>query len=116
VTPQTIATILSGVRLSLVSEKQTQADIAEFFTGRGIEFTREHRLSDSDIPDFMVGSVVIEVKANRAKANQTTRQLERYAEHPEVSAIILVSNRAMNVPSRINEKPVLLLSTGRAWL
>lgn len=119
-TPKTLAITLSGARFSLVSEKKTQDDIEAFLTGRCIDFSREHRMlatdGKTDIPDFMVGGILVEVKANGASAGPTIRQLERYAAHPEVTAIILVTNRAMNPPSEINGKPVLALSTGRAWL
>ena len=73
------------------------------------------RLSDADIVDFMVGSIAVEVKIKGAKA-EIYRQLERYAAHDNVTAILLVSSRSMHLPALINGKPTLVASLSRGWM
>ena len=113
---QLVRLIQSG-RCDLSTEKRLQADIEDLLTKASIEFTREARLSDQDIPDFLVrGGVAIECKMRGAKKMDIYRQLCRYAEHESVTAIILASNIAMGLPSHLNGKPLVQASLSRGWL
>jgi hypothetical protein len=40
----------------------------------------------------------------------------RYAEHPEVKALILASNVSMGLPEEINGKPVFAASLSAGWI
>lgn len=112
---QTIKVIIERHRLPLNDERITQAAIANALELAGVSFEREVRLSEADIVDFMVGSVAVEVKIKGARA-QIYRQLERYAEHDNVTAILLVTSRAMHLPALINGKPTLVASLSRGWM
>lgn len=105
-------------RFDLHDEKECQAQIAVWLADRlpDAEISREHRLSARDIPDFLVGTTVVEVKMNGARPTSILRQLERYASHAEVSDLILVTNRAVSLPAAVSGKPVDVVSLGRAWL
>lgn len=112
-----IATILGCGRFDLDDEKACQAQIDSWLgcrVARVVE--REYRLSDADIPDFYIEGVVVEVKMNGARRPAVFAQLERYARHDQVTDLILVTNRAMNLPSTIGGKPVRTVSLGKAWL
>lgn len=113
-----IVALLLSVRFDLSTEAAIQRGIEELFTVEFGEagFRREARLSPADRPDFMIGGVAIEVKHNRAVKGATLRQLARYAAHDEVTALILVTGRAMDMPALIGLKPLHIVALGRAWL
>jgi hypothetical protein len=109
--------LVARTRLSLSTEKLTQSDLDEALTKAEIPFEREKRLAPGDIPDFMVdGSIAVEVKIKGAQRRQIYRQLERYAKHDAVVAVVLVTNLSMALPREINGKPAFVASMGSAWL
>jgi hypothetical protein len=112
-----IARLIERARLPLSSEKAVQADLGAVLSQANIAHEREYRLNDRDIPDFFLpGGVVLEVKMKGARKMDVYRQLERYAAHSDVHALVLVTNLAMGMPAAINGKPVLMTSLGRGWL
>lgn len=102
-------------RFSTIQEKQTQADIEQFLISQGIHFEREKRLSEKDIPDFMLDGIVLEVKT-RCSRKAIYRQLERYAQHEEVQGLMLLTGTSMGLPPDINGKPAMVVSLGEGWL
>jgi hypothetical protein len=107
--------LLISHRLPLSDEKILQAEMASVFLGAGIAFDREVRLGDGDIVDFMVGGTAIEVKIKGAR-RAIYRQLERYARHERVAAILLATNVPMGLPALIGGKPAAVAELGRCWL
>lgn len=110
---------LSRPRFDLDDEKACQAQmhdwLVEQFPERKVE--RERRLGlGSSIADFFVEGVAIEVKMNRARPADILAQIKRYAEWPEVSAVIVATNRALRLPATLSGKPVFGVSLGRAHL
>lgn len=105
-------------RFDLSSEKRLQGGIEEALTRAGIAFEREKRLSDRDIPDFLVaGGIVIECKMrDKARKMDIFKQLSRYAAYQEVAAIVLASNLTMGLPPDISGKAVYAASLSRGWL
>lgn len=105
-------------RFDLHDEKECQTQIADWLAELlpGADISREHRLSAQDIPDFLVGTVIVEVKMNGARPAGISRQLERYAAHEQVTDVILVTNRAAVLPATVGGKPLAVVSLGRAWL
>lgn len=71
---------------------------------------REVVLTARDRPDFMVGPLAIELKVKGSPAD-VARQLMRYAEHPSVGAILLVTTRSSHraMPAQMCGKPVRVL-------
>lgn len=117
----TLTKWLAVGRFDLDDEKACQAQIHVWLHERlpleiQSELKPEHRLSARDIPDFFILGVAIEVKMNRARPADVLRQLARYAEHDQVTDLILLTNRAIGAPAQINGKPVVSISLGRAWL
>lgn len=112
--------LLQEYPLPLDSEKATQRSLEDALTAEGIPFIREHSLSKRDIVDFMVGEgegrIALEVKKKGSRIKSTYRQLERYAEHDDVSVIVLLTGTAMGLPAEINGKPAFVQSLGQAWL
>lgn len=113
---EAVVKVISGVRVDLTNEKATQAAIDAAFTRKGLPFKREVRLSARDIPDFFAfDAVAVEVKIGGAKA-AIFRQINRYAAHEQVKAIVLASNVPIALPAKVEGKPCLLASLGAAWL
>jgi hypothetical protein len=102
-------------RIPLHNEKAAQAGLETLLQAGGFEFEREARLSDADIPDFMIGGLVIEMKVKGGKRD-IYRQLERYAKHERVTRILLITNVAMGLPEDIEGRKTYIANLGRAWL
>jgi hypothetical protein len=104
-------------RLDLSDEKRTQSQLAEVLTGAGIAFEREKRLSAGDIVDFLVGGgVALEVKLKGQRKMEIFRQLQRYAAHESVTALVLVTIVAMGLPVEIGGKPAYYATLSRSWM
>ncbi|SHE67275.1 hypothetical protein SAMN02745157_0682 [Kaistia soli DSM 19436] len=109
--------LIETARLDLSTEKATQADIEALFTARlqPGSIIREARLSAADIPDFLVGDVVVEVKIGGSAA-EILRQLDRYAQHDRVGSLLLVTNVPMRLPQAIRGKPAAVARLGVSWI
>lgn len=116
---QKLLFFLSKQRIQSSDEKTAQTGLADLLQGAGYKFEREKRLSEKDIPDFVVtlgaNKVVIELKI-KAQRKSIYRQLERYAQHNAIDALILFTATAMHLPEHINEKPAFVASMGAGWL
>lgn len=113
---QTIIGLIRSARIDLSSEKRAQADVEQILTQAGIAFDREFPLTDSDIIDFMVEDVGIELKLKGARKKEVYRQLCRYARQPRVGSLILASNLSMGLPAQIEGKDAYFVRLGEAWL
>lgn len=111
-----IVALLEKNRFSNTVEKVTQQQIEQVLSAAGINFERECHLSEEDIPDFFIeGGIVLEVKL-RARRVETFKQLERYAAHEPVRAVILFTATATGLPTEIKGKPARVASLGKGWL
>lgn len=104
-----IVETVTARRYSVTDEAELQAEIVEVLqelaTGMPL-FVREAWLSPRDRADFLLGAIAVEVKVAGGLA-PVTRQLHRYAAHPFVDALVLVTTRAAHraVPSTLQGKP-----------
>lgn len=124
-TRQLIVDIFARYRLPLSDEKALQADIAKVLEMELVPFTREVRLDDKDIVDFMVGpgallqplqaACAIEVKIGGSR-RAIYRQIERYCEHPQVAEIVLATNVPMSLPFEVLGKRTAIAHLSRSWL
>lgn len=108
---------LREVRFNFTCERELQEGIAKQLTAAGVSFRREHALTERDRIDFLCGSVGIEVKI-KGSAADLIRQLHRYAERDEITAIILVTSRAQHraaTPRGLNGKPIYILHLPTAF-
>ena len=110
-TAANLAALIAGHRYSYASESELQQGIASVLATAGIEYQREGILSARDRLDFMVGPIAIEVKIADPRA-AVLRQLHRYTQHPEVTAIILVTRKArhLDMPATLNGKSIHVAS------
>ena len=116
---ETTAILISLVRtakIDLSSEKRAQADVEQVLSGAGIIFEREAPLTSTDIVDFLVGGIALELKLRGARKKEVFRQLRRYARHPSVERLVLASNMSMGLPAQIEGKDAYFVKMGEAWL
>lgn len=107
---------LRAVRIPLSSESEAQAGVEAALTRAGIPFTPQVRLGPQDRPDVMVGGIAIEIKVKGTRP-AILRQLQRYADHDEVSGLILVSAVAWPFAGgEIGDKPFRLHRLSEGWL
>ena len=113
---QALISLIRSARIDLSSEKRAQADVEQILTQAGILFDREFPLTESDIIDFMVQDIGIELKLKGARKKEVYRQLCRYTRHPRVGSLILASNLSMGLPAQIEGKDAYFVRLGEAWL
>jgi hypothetical protein len=99
--------VFSSYRYNFQDEGSLQEGLAVALTRSGIEFEREVRLDSHNRPDFMIGSVAVEVKIKGTFA-QFLRQAARYLELDQVSALIVVGTPKWMpaVPATLLDKPI----------
>lgn len=102
---EAIVDMLKTVRLPVNSEAETQVEMMNLFTRRGVWFHREFVLDRANRIDFLfAGGIGMEVKL-KGSAMNIFRQCRRYCEFDQIKQLILVSNKAMGFPGEINGKP-----------
>ncbi|WP_396334065.1 hypothetical protein [Burkholderia anthina] len=113
-----VVRIIQSHQFDLSTEKHLQEGIDNAFRQNGILYEREKRISPADILDFLVeDQIAVECKLRgKSRKIEIYRQLERYAGHTTVTAIVLVSNVAMGLPREIAGKPIYAASLSRGWL
>lgn len=102
-----IATLIGQHRFRYRDEDRLHAGIEDVLAAAGVDAIAEARLGPRERIDFLAGPVGIEVKVAGAVAD-VTRQLRRYATHPQIEALVLVTTRArhLGIPREIGGKPV----------
>lgn len=115
-TPEIVVRLLRQTPLPVSTEAAMQEAVEQRLKDFLMPFEREVRMGPNNRIDFMVeGGIGIEVKT-RCPRRQIHRQLARYADHPDVTALILVTGTFTGLPETLNEKSVFLVSSGRASL
>ena len=116
VTITRILAALENVRApAMPGEYDLHAMIAEALREDGLEYVHERPLAPRCRIDFLVGDVGIEVKKGRPAPAQLRRQLARYAASEEISALIVVTQRAVSLPAAICGKRIYQVSLNMNW-
>ncbi len=104
-----LAAALSRYSFVAHDEHRLYLVLEEVFSASGHRYVREHRLDEKSRLDFWFPDlrVAIEVKVG-GKLHDLRRQIERYAEHPQVGGILVVSTLAKltQLPDTLADKPV----------
>ncbi|WP_323025669.1 hypothetical protein [Castellaniella sp.] len=117
-TAMQVVRLLERYQFDLSTEKHLQAGVETAFLENGLVFEREKRLSARDIPDFLLeGGIVVECKLRgKSRKIDVYQQLLRYAQHQDVSTIVLASNSVMGLPDQMHGKPVYAASLSMGWI
>jgi hypothetical protein len=114
--PELLVQKLKQARLRHTTEFELQGDVYTLLDQLGVSFDQEKRLSGRDVVDVLtIDGVAIECKID-GQPMAVHRQLERYAQHDAVKAIILLTARHMSVKPEINGKPAYAVKVGLGWL
>ena len=81
----------------------------------GIPWAHEVRLAPRCRIDLMCGGVGVEIKRGAVDKARILQQLQRYAACPQVTALILVTEKTVPLPHTLCGKPVRLLCLNRLW-
>ncbi|MBY6055349.1 hypothetical protein [Leisingera daeponensis] len=113
-----IAFAIQGLRVNVTSESSAHDGVEAGLRAAGFHVEREVRLSPRDRVDLMIGPVAVEVKVKKSQGRrQIFKQLQRYAEHERVGALVLAA--AASWPRSMTEvdgKPLRLASLSQGWL
>jgi hypothetical protein len=88
-----VAEVIGRHSYRYAREADLQQGIADALTAAGLPARREVRLSPHDVIDLMSGHVGVEVKLS-GRLPEVAGQLGRYAAHPDVAELVLVTTRA----------------------
>lgn len=94
--PARITKLVAAHVFSYATEDGLQEALAGVLTAAGLPAQREVRLTPTARIDLMVGTVGVEVKVRSTPA-QVLRQLTRYAATGQVTALVLVTTRALHL-------------------
>ena len=89
--------------------------VASRLTEAGLPFVHEAKLAPGCRIDYLVDRVGIEIKKGRPDASAVRQQLMRYAACDGVDAIILLTQRTVNVPKMVMGKPVHVIVLNQLW-
>lgn len=99
-----VVRVLARYRFSFTNEISLQDQIEHVLKLSQIPYRREHRLSDSDIVDFFIDGVAMEVKI-KGHPVAVYQQCVRYGSHDSVKEVLLVSAKNFALPDVIGSKP-----------
>ena len=89
--------------------------VMDTLSRQGVSFEHEVSLAPCCRIDLMCGGVGIEIKRGRVERAKVLRQLTRYAACPQVTGLILVTEKSLNLPREIGGKPVRIVCLNRLW-
>ena len=109
--------VLSALRTpQAAQEAELQQAVEECLRENGISFLREAVLGPRARIDFLTeGGVGIELKKGRPDSRSLKNQLERYAEHEKVHALVVVTQKSASVPAKVKGKLCVQISLNRLW-
>ena len=81
----------------------------------GIPWAHEVPLAPRCHIDLMCGGVGIEIKRGKVEKARVLAQLQKYAACPQITGLILVTEKTIPLPHAIHGKPVRLICLNRLW-
>jgi hypothetical protein len=119
-TAELLADLIIGYRYVIGNESSFQDGLSWILEMNRIVYVREHNLGrafgriDFYLPDEGIG---IELKV-KGSPTEVIRQLHRYAQSPEIHALILVTGRSRLSPNtdELNGKPLITASVWQGQL
>ena len=89
--------------------------VMDTLSRQGVSFEHEVSLAPRCRIDLMCGGVGIEIKRGRVERAKVMRQLTRYAACPQVTGLILLTEKSLSLPREIGGKPVKVICLNRLW-
>lgn len=111
--------ILSALRCLRAPIQQGEYDlhrlVMDTLAARGIPVQHEVPLGPRCRIDLMCGGVGIEIKRGKPARARLVEQLTRYARCQQITALVLVAERSVELPRQICGKPVQVICLNRLW-
>ncbi|NLB38794.1 MAG: DEAD/DEAH box helicase [Clostridiales bacterium] len=113
---QRIHDALVSIRAPLsLAEVDLHALVAQTLASNGIDCLHEAKVAPRCRIDFLAGDVGIEVKRGKQSRDALLRQLKRYAASPMISAVYVVTERAISLPDVISGKMCRVVPLWALW-
>lgn len=96
-------------------EYDLHALIAAAFDAAGLAYAHEARIAPRCRVDFLLCGVAVEVKKGKPARAALIKQALRYLSCPDVSALVVVTQKSVTLPREIEGKRVELVSLDRLW-
>lgn len=112
-----IISALKEIRVNVVKEEYIlQEMIAKEFDNAYISYKKEYKLGPRKRIDFFLEpGIGIEVKKGKPNKRTTIKQLKRYTEVEKIKMLILVVERNLSIPEKINGVKCLSFGVNRNW-
>ena len=111
-----ILSALSKIRLSRVDDEIfIHKEIQRALTLEGIEYEHECKVVSHKRFDFWIDGIVLEVKKRKPGKLALLKQLDRYTKSEKVKAIIIVLEKSIYLPKKLNGKPLIVFSLNANW-
>lgn len=111
-----IAAAISSARINLTTEAAAHRDILDALEAAGIASATEAVLAPGERIDVLCGAVGVEIKVGHTRRT-VWRQLERYAAHDRIRALVLATGAAWPEDLReVGGKPLIVVNLSRGWL
>lgn len=109
--------VLQELRVTGVYEEyEIQNEVAKVLGLHNIKFQKEYTLGPRNRIDFLLDNGIgIEVKKGKPNKVKVINQLERYSRFNKITALILIIERSMDIPSIINDKPCFSIGLNKQW-
>ena len=115
-TAETVLQALSALRAPRpTDEYDLHGLVAAALEEAQLPFAHEAPLAPRCRIDFLCGRIGIEIKRGRPVKSQVEKQLRRYAESGKVTALILVSEKAVALPHFLAGVAIHNLSLQKLW-
>jgi hypothetical protein len=96
-------------------EYDLHALVGQALTEAGIAWAHEVPLAPRCRIDFLCGGVGIEVKRGKPERARVREQLRRYAGSGRITALVLVTERQIDLPDSLCGKPLAAVCLNRLW-
>jgi len=83
--------------------------VAQQLNQSGLDFRHEAVIGKGCRIDFLVDTVGIEIKKGKPNPNTVKAQLMRYAASPEISGLVVLTQRSLRLPDHLLGKPVKVI-------
>lgn len=98
-----------------LEEKEIQNLVEKALKENNIDFEKEKNLAPRNRVDLFIDGIVVEIKKRRPPRTQVINQLTRYTSLPMVREVVLILERYMDLPEKINGKSVSVVSLNKLW-
>ena len=107
---------LMSMRAPVVMSEHTLHELAlTTLKNSGIEAIHEVLISPGCRIDILAGDIGIEIKRGRPNKKILLEQLKKYATSDGIGAIILITEKSVSMPDKINRKPLKTIALNRLW-